>query len=61
MRARSDKTEIRYLRTTLRNAVDLLAGVLAATEVQQESINYARRIILEALAPKLRRRARSGR
>jgi hypothetical protein len=58
VRPRSDKTEIQYLRCTLRNVGRLLEGVLTVTEGDQEHVNYCRKAIREALAPK-RRRPRS--
>ena len=58
MRPRSDKTEIRYLRTTLRNAWDLLHLVEGANAEEQKRLTYVRKSIREALAPKRRRSTR---
>lgn len=52
MRPRSDKTEILYLRSTLRNVGRLLDGVVAITEKGQSHVNYCRHVIAERLAPK---------
>jgi hypothetical protein len=57
MKPRSDKTEIRYLRTTLRNAGSLLALVVGSNDREQAHLAYVRRSIREALAPKPRRKS----
>ena len=56
MRTRSDKTEVLRLRSRLRNLRTLLAGVVASTPVQQEWVNYSRRIIEDTLKPRPARR-----